>query len=110
MLRNIPLVHASTSRRLQSKSIIDNQRLTMLLTRRTLFFLLLAAALLAGATFAPLLIYVAAAYLSLVFVMILTDCRISPRAPDFEVARVNDQRLSLGAQNLVSIHVTHRGK
>lgn len=82
----------------------------MLLTRRSLALLILAAVLLAGATFAPPLLYVAAAYLALVLVMILTDWRISPRPPEFEVARVNDERLSLGAENLVSVHVTHRGK
>jgi uncharacterized protein (DUF58 family) len=82
----------------------------MLLTRRSLVLLLLAAVLLAGATFEPLLLYVAATYLSLVLVMILTDWRISPRPPEFEVARENDQRLSLGAENLVSVHVSLRGR
>jgi len=82
----------------------------MLLTRRSLVLLLLAAVLLAGATYEPLLLYVAAAYLTLVLVLILTDWRISSRPPQFEVARITDQRLSLGAENLVSVHVTHRGK
>ena len=82
----------------------------MLLTRRSLVLLLLAALLLAGATFAPVLLYVAALYVALVLVMILTDWRISPLPREFEVARVNDERLSLGAQNLIAVHITHRGK
>jgi uncharacterized protein (DUF58 family) len=81
----------------------------VLLTSRSLWLLLLAALLLAGASFAPPLLYVAAAYLALVLMMFMADWRISPTPPDFEVTRVNDQRLSLGAENLVTVRVTHRG-
>ncbi len=82
----------------------------MLLTRRTLFLLLLAALLLAGATAAPLLLYLAVAYLCVMLLMLLADRSLSPSATDFELTRTNDQRLSLGAENLVKVRVTHRGQ
>ncbi|MEP7198501.1 MAG: DUF58 domain-containing protein, partial [Chloroflexota bacterium] len=80
----------------------------MLLTRRTLFLLLLDALLLAGATFEPTLLYLAVAYLFVVLFMVLADRRLTPPPSDFELTRTNDQRLSLGADNLVVVRVTHR--
>jgi uncharacterized protein (DUF58 family) len=81
----------------------------MLLTRRTLFLLLLNALLLAGGTFAPALIYLAVVYIGIVIVMILADRRLTPAPNDFELARINEPRLSLGAENLVVVRVTNRG-
>ncbi len=80
----------------------------MLLTRRTLFLLLLDALLLAGATFEPLMVYLAIAYLFVVLAMILVDRRVTPHTHDFELTRLNDQRLSLGADNLVAVRVANR--
>jgi uncharacterized protein (DUF58 family) len=88
----------------------SNQKSKMLLTRRTLFLLLLDALLLAGATAAPELWYLAVAYLGVVLAMILIDRQLTPAPPDFELTRTHDQRLSLGAQNLVVVHVTHRAQ
>ncbi|MGB8644953.1 MAG: DUF58 domain-containing protein [Anaerolineae bacterium] len=80
----------------------------MLLTRRSLFLLLLTVLLLAGATFAPALLYVAGGYLFLVLAMFLADWRLTPSPRELEVVRVNDARLSLGAENLIRIRVTNR--
>jgi len=82
----------------------------MLLTRRTLFLLLLAALLLVGATFASDLLLVAVVYLALVITMILVDRRVTPAPKEFELTRINDARLSLGAENLVVVRVTNRSR
>lgn len=82
----------------------------MLLTSRTLMLLLFAALLLAGATLAPDLFYVTAVYLSMVIFMIVVDRRLTPAPKDFELARINDQRLSLGAENLVIVRATNRSR
>ncbi len=82
----------------------------MLLTRRTLFLLLLDALLLAGATGESLLLYVAVAYLCLVLAMVVVDRQLTPAPKDFILTRTNDARLSLGAENLVRVRVTNRGR
>jgi uncharacterized protein (DUF58 family) len=80
----------------------------MLLTRRTLLLLLLDALLLAGATVAVELLYVAVAYVGVVLALILLDRQLTPAPPDFELTRAHDQRLSLGAHNRVVVYVSHR--
>src|SRR5438034_525796 len=82
----------------------------MLLARRVLFLLLLDGLLLAGATFEPLMVYLAVVYLGVVLAMLLADRRITPQANDFELARSNDPRLSLGADNLITVRVTNRSR
>ncbi|MGE5140265.1 MAG: DUF58 domain-containing protein [Rudaea sp.] len=82
----------------------------MLLTVRSLFLLLLAAALLAGATFAPLLLYVASGYLFLLLLVFWLDWRLTPGPGDLEVRRLNDSRLSLGAENLIRVRITNRAR
>ncbi len=82
----------------------------MLLTRRSLFLLLLTSLLLAGATFAPALLYVAGGYLFLVLLLFLADWRLTPAPRELEVTRVNDTRLSLGADNLIIIRVVNRAR
>ncbi len=81
----------------------------MLLTLRTLFLLLLAALLLAGATLSPMLLWVAWAYLLIVLAMVLADRWLTPAPRDFVLSRINDSRLSLGADNLVIVRVENRG-
>jgi uncharacterized protein (DUF58 family) len=82
----------------------------MLLTRRTLFILLLDTLLIAGATFVPVMLYLAAGYLAVVLVMVLADRRLTPAPDAFELTRTHDQRLSLGAENLVVVRVSNRGR
>ncbi len=81
----------------------------MLLTRNTLLLLLLAVPIIAGATAEPVMLYLAGGYLLVILVMLLLDWRLTPAPRDFDVRRVNDSRLSLGAENLITIHVEHRG-
>src|SRR5215212_4069318 len=82
----------------------------MLLTRRTLFILLLDTLLIAGATFVPVMLYLAAGYLAIVLIMVLVDRRLTPAPAAFELMRTHDQRLSLGAENLIVVRVTNRGR
>lgn len=79
----------------------------MLLTRRALILLLFTAPLLALGTVAPPMIYLALGYLLLVVAMILLDRALSPKPPHFALARQNDARLSLGAENRVVVRVTN---
>jgi uncharacterized protein (DUF58 family) len=82
----------------------------MLLTPRALLLLLLAAPLLAGATSAPALFLITAVYLSIVVLTILVDRRLAPAPNDFALLRVNEPRMSLGAENLVIVRVTNRSR
>ncbi|MBI5302177.1 MAG: DUF58 domain-containing protein [Chloroflexi bacterium] len=82
----------------------------MLLTRQSLLLLLLTAPFLALGTLARELLILAVVYLLLVMIMIVTDYLLSPAPKDFETQRVNDTRLSLGADNLIIVRVTHRGR
>lgn len=82
----------------------------MLLSRRALLFLLLTTPLLALGTFAPVMLYVAIAYLTLVVAMITADRLLSPQPRDFSVTRQNDSRLSLGAENRIVIAVTNSSR
>lgn len=81
----------------------------MLLTRRALLLLLSNALLLAAASAAPAFLYLAIAYLLFIFLMLVADRQLSPGPDDFELARVNESRLSLGAPNLVTVRISHRG-
>ena len=81
----------------------------MLITRRTLFLLLLNALLLVGATFAPILLSLSVLYMAVVLGMILLDRRLTPSPGDFELSRLNEPRLSLGAENVVVVRLTNRG-
>jgi uncharacterized protein (DUF58 family) len=75
----------------------------MLPTPRLLMLLLLAAPLIAGAAFAPPLIWLAVVYLLVVIGLVISDTVITPRPKAIEVDRVHDQRLSLGAPNLITL-------
>ncbi|MBI5650822.1 MAG: DUF58 domain-containing protein [Chloroflexi bacterium] len=82
----------------------------MLLTRRAFFLFLLNVPLLAGAIIAPALLYLAGVYFFLILGMIFADRVITPAPKEFDLARINDSRLSLGAENLVVIRVTNRSR
>jgi len=82
----------------------------MLLTRQSLLLLLFTAPFLALGTLAGELLILALVYLASVMAMIVADYFLSPVPGDFQVARVNDSRLSLGAENLIIVRVTHRGR
>lgn len=81
----------------------------MLLTRRAFFLLLLTALFLVAATFESAFLYVALAYVVLLFTMVLFDRQLTPRPNQFTLSRVNDPRLSLGAENRIVVRVENRG-
>jgi uncharacterized protein (DUF58 family) len=82
----------------------------MLLTRRAFFLFLLNVPLLAGAIISPALLYLAGIYFFLILGMIFADRVITPAPKEFDLARVNDSRLSLGAENLVIVRITNRSR
>jgi uncharacterized protein (DUF58 family) len=75
----------------------------MLPTPRLLILLLLAAPLIALAAFAPALVWLAVAYVLAVAALAVSDALLAPRPEQVEVERVHDQRLSIGAENLVTL-------
>lgn len=81
-----------------------------MLTTRALLLFLIAAPLVALSAYAPALLTVAAGYVLLVVVMIVTDMRISPQPDDFEAVRQHDTRLSLGAWNLVQLAIRNNSQ
>lgn len=79
----------------------------MLPTPRLLLLVLLAAPLIAGAAFAPWLSWVAVIYVLMVGGVLVSDVLLSPQPDQIEIERLHDQRLSLGAANLITILVTN---
>lgn len=80
----------------------------MILTRRALLLLLLAAPFLVLGTWAPALQWVALAYALLAALLIGLDWRLAGSVAQFEVLREHDNRLSLGAENPISLTVRRR--
>jgi len=80
----------------------------MLLTRRALTLLLITAVILAGTTFVPALGLVAALFGLGVAGLIIADYRLALKPDDFSPTRTHDARLSLGADNPVTITVDVR--
>jgi uncharacterized protein (DUF58 family) len=80
----------------------------MIPTRLLLLLLLLGALPIAGAGMAPVLIWVALAYFLAVVVLVGIDVVLTPLAETIEVERLNDTRLSLGAENLVTVLLANR--
>ncbi len=81
----------------------------MLLTRRAFFLLLLTGLLLALATFQLFFLYIGIGYLFFIIAMIVIDRALTPNPDAFTLTRTNDPRLSLGAENLVTVRVENRG-
>ncbi len=79
----------------------------MLPTPRLLLLLLLAAPLVAGAALARPLIWLALLYLAVVAGVVISDLLITPGPGQIEVERVNDGKLSLGAENLVTVLIAN---
>ena len=79
----------------------------MLLTRRGLLLLLVAAPVLAAATWAPGLRWLAAAFVAVALFLIIFDWFAAGPVTRFEVKRLHDNRLSLGADNKIEISVRH---
>jgi uncharacterized protein (DUF58 family) len=77
---------------------------------RGVLLLLLAAPLIAASIWSPVLLWVAGGYLLLLFALFVLDWRQAKSITQFEVNRSHDNRLSLGAQNLIQLHVRNRSR
>ncbi|MCU0492740.1 MAG: DUF58 domain-containing protein [Chloroflexaceae bacterium] len=82
----------------------------MIPTRRLLILLLLAAVPLAGASLLPLLIWLALVYLAAVLVLVASDVWLTPGPERIEVERLHDNRLSIGADNLITVLLANRSQ
>jgi uncharacterized protein (DUF58 family) len=77
-------------------------------TLRFLLLLLLAAPLIGAIAIAEPLRWFAAVYLLIVLGVLISDIIITPRPDAIEVERINDARLSLGAENLVTVLLANK--
>lgn len=80
----------------------------MQLTRRSLILLLITALPLAASGVSPLFLWVAAGWLVLVLLLLLTDLRLTPQGMAWELARRHENRLSLAAWNRIEVTVRLR--
>lgn len=80
----------------------------MIPTYRLLILLLLGALPLAGASLVPSLAWFALTYFLLVMVLVGADIVLTPRPGAIEVERLHDSRLSLGADNLITVLLANR--
>ncbi len=80
----------------------------MALTNRAILFLLGTAVILAAATWVSGLQWVAGGYLLLMVGLVAVDWWQAEGVERFEVVRQHDNKLSLGAENPVKIHIHNR--
>jgi len=80
----------------------------MYLTTRGILLLLLAAPIIATATWAPTLEWVAGGYILLCIVLIALDWYQAGQVNRFEVIRNHDNKLSLGIDNPITITIYNR--
>lgn len=80
----------------------------MIPTFRLLLLLLLGSLLVAGVALSPLLLWLALAYLIAVGALVVVDYALTPRPESFEIERINDTKLSLGADNLITLLAANR--
>lgn len=77
----------------------------MQLTLRGWLALLIAAPLIAASTWAPPVIWLAGAWLLLVIALLIVDVQLMPKRTDWHLARRHEARLSLAAQNRVTVQI-----
>jgi len=82
----------------------------MVLTFRGVLVLLIAAPILAVATWAPALQWLAGGYVLLVVALFVLDWRLAGDVRRFQVSREHDSRLSLGEENPIRLIVHNRGR
>ncbi|HYP19307.1 MAG TPA: DUF58 domain-containing protein [Chloroflexia bacterium] len=80
-----------------------------MITRRALFLLLIAAPILALATITSAALWAAGLYLLGVLFFMALDFLLSPRPGQFRLERRNESKLSLGADNLITIVLRRLG-
>lgn len=82
----------------------------MILTLRMLLLLLLGATFVAGGVFDTRLIWLAVIYLAVLLLLMIIDFLLTARPHDLELERIHDQRLSLGADNTITILLANRSQ
>jgi uncharacterized protein (DUF58 family) len=82
----------------------------MFFTRRAVILLILAAPLIAAVGWAAGLRWVVAAYLLLLIGLFIADYRLAGPIGRFDLRREHDNRLSLGAENLIRLSLRHHGR
>jgi uncharacterized protein (DUF58 family) len=82
----------------------------MIPTFRLLLFLLLGSLLVAGVALLPALLWLALGYLVAVGALVGADYLITAKPAEIEVERINDTKLSLGAENLITLLLANRGR
>src|SRR5436853_1467386 len=82
----------------------------MIPTLRLLLFLLLGSLLVAGVALEPVLLWLALGYLAAVAALVVVDYLVTARPSEVEIERINDTKLSLGADNLVTLLLANRGR
>jgi uncharacterized protein (DUF58 family) len=82
----------------------------MIPTFRLLLFLLLGSLIVAGVALAPLLLWLAIVYIVAVAALVVADYLVTTRPGELEVERINDTKLSLGADNLITLILANRGR
>lgn len=82
----------------------------MLPTLRGLLVLLLAAPLIALGAWLRNMEWIGWAYASFALILFALDWRLAGRVDRFDVARVHDTKLSLGAENAVTVSVRNRSR
>ncbi len=80
----------------------------MLPSFRLLLLLLVAALLLAAGSLSRPLLLLAPPYLLGLMILLAVDYLISPKPKQLDVERINDSKLSLGAENLVTLLMANR--
>ncbi len=80
----------------------------MQLTKRAFGLLLLTALWLAATFYGALFMWLSLLWLSFVIALILADWRLSPQRKDWALTRSHDERLSLAAQNRITVTVRLR--
>ena len=81
----------------------------MLPTLRLLLLLLLGSFFVAGVALLSGLLWLAIGYLIAVAALVVVDYLITAKPSDLEVERINDSKLSLGADNLITLLIANRG-
>lgn len=82
----------------------------MIPTFRLLLFLLLGSLIVAGSAIVPVLSWLAVVYLCVVGVLVAVDYVLSLRPHELDIERIHDTKLSLGAENLVTVLIANRGR
>src|SRR5262245_53726043 len=82
----------------------------MIPTFRLLLFLLFGSLLVAGVALVPVLLWLALAYLVAVGALVAYDYAITTKPTAVEIERINYTKLSLGADNLITLLLANRGR